>query len=123
MMKEMISVCGLRCHECGALLATKEDDNAKRADVARQWSKLFNVEIRPESINCDGCLSDGGRLFEYCQVCEVRRCGLEKGFANCAHCSEYACGKLEEVFRAAPEARKSLDGIKATIRSSTENVF
>ena len=30
-MKEMISFCGLDCHECGAFLATKEDDDQKRA--------------------------------------------------------------------------------------------
>ena len=64
-MKEMISFCGLDCHECGAFLATKEDDDQKRAKVAQEWSRLFKAEIKPEDINCEGCLSDGGRLFNY----------------------------------------------------------
>lgn len=75
----MIAFCGLNCHECGAFLATKENDDKKRAKVAQEWSKLFKIEIKPEDINCDGCLSDGGRLFNYCKVCEIRKCGKEKG--------------------------------------------
>ena len=61
----MIGVCGLGCHECGAFLATKENDEQKRAEVAQEWSKLFEVEIKPEDINCNGCQSIGGRIFNY----------------------------------------------------------
>jgi len=52
-------------HECGVILATQEDDDQKRVKVAQEWSKLFKVEIKPEDIHCEGCLSDGGRLFNY----------------------------------------------------------
>jgi len=38
-MKQMIAFCGLACHECGALLATQDDDDAKRAEVAQGWSE------------------------------------------------------------------------------------
>lgn len=64
-MKEMIALCGLVCNECGAFLATQDNNNQKRAEVAQEWSKLFKFEIKPEDINCDGCQSDGGRLFNY----------------------------------------------------------
>ncbi len=33
-MDEMISNCGILCHECGAYLATKADDDGKRREVA-----------------------------------------------------------------------------------------
>ena len=49
-MKEMIAVCGLDCHECGAFLATQDNDNQKRVEVAQEWSRLFKVEIKPEDI-------------------------------------------------------------------------
>jgi hypothetical protein len=75
----MIAFCGLGCHECGAFLATQENDSQKREKVAQGWSSLFKVEIKPEDINCDGCQSDGGRLFNYCKVCEIRKCGQGKG--------------------------------------------
>jgi hypothetical protein len=47
-LKEIIAVCGLDCHECGAFLATQDNDDQKRAEVAQEWSKLFKVEIKPE---------------------------------------------------------------------------
>lgn len=112
-MEEIIALCGLACHECGALLATKNNDDEKRAEVAQLWAKLFKVEIKLEDINCDGCLSEGGRLFSYCKVCEIRRCGMEKGVANCAYCNEYPCKKLDFIFRAAPDSKKRLDEIRS----------
>ena len=66
-LKEMIVFCGLGCHECGAFLATKDNDDRKRATVAQEWSRLFKVEIKPEDINCDGCLYQSlGSDLKYC---------------------------------------------------------
>ena len=31
---------------------------------------------------------------------------------NCAHCDDYACAKLEEFFKMAPDCRTQLDGIR-----------
>jgi hypothetical protein len=114
-MKEMIAFCGLTCHDCGALLATQDDDDAKRAEVAQQWSKLFKVDIKSESINCDGCLSEGGQIFSYCEVCEIRKCAMEKDVMNCAYCNEYACEKLEKFFHMAPDAKKQFDEIRSSM--------
>ena len=114
-MEEMISVCGLLCSECGALIATKSDDDEKRAEVAETWSKQYNVDIKPEDINCDGCLSDSERLFSHCKVCEIRKCGKERSIANCAYCDEYACEKLEKFFQMVPDAKKRLDEIRSRL--------
>jgi hypothetical protein len=54
----MIAFCGVDCFECGAFLATKENDDQKRAEVAQERAKRFKVDIKPENISCDGCLSD-----------------------------------------------------------------
>jgi hypothetical protein len=116
LLKKMIAVCGLDCNECGAFLATKENDDQKRAKVAQEWSKLFKVEISPEDINCDGCQSDEGRLFNYCNVCEIRKCGKEKGIMNCGYCDVYPCGKLNFIFNKAPDAKKRLDEINSSFR-------
>jgi len=111
-MNEMIAFCGLLCSECGAFLATRDDDNDKRAEVAKLWSKEFNKDFKPEDINCDGCLSEGGNLFNYCNVCEIRKCGREKGVMNCAYCDEYSCEKLEKFFQMVPDAKERLDEIR-----------
>lgn len=111
-MNEMIAFCGISCQTCGAFIATKNNDDEKRAEVAKAWSKQYQSDIKPEDINCDGCLSGGTQIFSYCSVCELRKCGKEKGVANCAHCDEYACSKLEGFFQMVPESKKTLDEIR-----------
>ena len=111
-MNEMISFCGLLCNECGAFVATRDDDDEKRAEVAEQWSNGYNADIKPEDINCDGCLSGSERLFNHCKVCVIRKCGKEKSIANCAYCDEYACENLEKIFQMVPDTKKQLDEIR-----------
>lgn len=112
-MDEMISFCGLLCNECGAFLATKNNDDAKRAEVAQLWYKAYKVDLKPEDINCSGCLSDAEPLFMHCRVCQVRKCGSARGIENCAHCDQYVCEELEKIFQMAPETKKRLDQIRS----------
>ena len=114
-MDEMVAFCGLLCHECGAFLATKNNDDEKRAEVAQLWSKEYNSDIKPEDINCEGCLSDGGLVFNYCKVCEIRKCGMERGIMSCAYCGDYACEKLEKFFEMVPDSKKHLDDIRSKL--------
>ena len=114
-MSKMIAVCGLTCSECPALLATQKDDDTERKKVAELWSKQFNVTIEPESINCDGCMSGSKRIFNYCNICEIRKCGTAKKVENCAYCDEYACEKLIRFFSMAPEARITLEDIRKSL--------
>ena len=114
-MTEMIAFCGLECHQCGAFLATRDDDDAKRKEVAELWSKEFNANIQAEDIHCMGCGSEGEVLFSHCSVCEIRKCGMEKGLLNCGYCADYPCGKLEEFFVMVPESRVRLDRIHSSL--------
>jgi hypothetical protein len=114
-MKEMISQCGLNCHECAAFKATKSDDDQKRMEVAAKWSKQYKADIRPEDINCEGCLSTGERVFSHCHVCEIRKCGIDKNVPNCAHCHEYICGKLEKFLKSVPGNRDLLEKVRKTL--------
>ena len=114
-MNEMIAICGINCHECGAFLATKDNDDKKRAEVAQLWSKEYKTDIKPEDIDCEGCLSDSGNLFSHPKTCEIRKCGKEKDVVNCAYCSDYACEKLEKFFKMVPDAKTRLDEIKAKL--------
>jgi len=112
---EMIAYCGISCSECGALQATRDNDDEKRGEVARVWSEKFKMDIKPEQINCDGCHSEGGRLFSHCSMCEIRNCGREKNIPNCAHCSDYVCEKLEGFFQMVPDTREMLAQIRSNI--------
>ncbi|MBU0992851.1 MAG: DUF3795 domain-containing protein [Proteobacteria bacterium] len=112
----MISYCGLDCRQCGAYIATKTDDDDKRKEVAAMWSKMFQVEIDPKTINCTGCQSDNGILFSHCSVCDIRKCGMGKDMENCAHCGDYACDKLKPMLDMLPHAKKSLEKIRSQIQ-------
>jgi hypothetical protein len=109
----MTAFCGLICSECDAFIATQNDDDEKRAEVARLWSQKYNINIKPAEINCDGCTSDSDRHIGHCQVCEIRKCGKQKNLENCAYCDDYSCDKLEGFQKMVPDAKKHLDSIKS----------
>lgn len=114
-MSDMTACCGILCSKCDAFIATSSDDDAKRAKTAELWSKQYGMAVKPEEINCDGCRPDSSRLFSHCQVCEIRKCARDKAVANCAHCDDYACEKLEGFFKMVPDAREKLDTIKSSL--------
>jgi len=112
-MADMIAFCSLNCAICPAYQATQHDDFEARRQTAERWSELFRTEIKPEGIYCDGCQTEGGRLFSYCRVCEIRLCGRERGVENCALCADYPCDKLSRFFEIAPQTKEGLEKIRA----------
>ncbi len=116
-MDKMTAFCGIICTECPAFLATQKDDDDIREKTADMWSKQYSAEIKPEDINCDGCLSESGEIFSYCRVCEIRKCGMEKGIENCAYCDDYACENLEKFIDNVPEAKALLEEIRKNLSS------
>lgn len=110
--EKMIAFCGITCTECPAYIATQKNDDQLRAETAKKWSEQFNASIKPEDVNCDGCVSDSERLFSHCQVCEIRKCAREKKVKNCAYCNEYPCQKLSEFLAMVPEAKATLEQIR-----------
>jgi len=108
----MIGYCGLDCEQCGAFIATKNNDDALRVKVAEEWARLYNAPIRPEHINCTGCQSAGVKTHYCDQLCEIRKCAAEKTVSTCADCSDYPCSVLDEIFRMAPQAKTTLDGLR-----------
>ena len=111
-MDKMVAFCGIVCTECPAFIATQKDDDNERTKVAELWSQEFKAETKSEDINCDGCLSENGRLFNHCTVCEIRKCGREKNVENCAYCDDYACEKLGKFLEIASGAKTTLDELR-----------
>ncbi len=105
-MSDMIAFCGLNCTKCPSYIATQNDDDSARAATAAMYAKNYGLDLKPEEINCDGCHNTNGRLLGYCQACEIRKCGSQKGLENCLVCDESPCDKLNEFHKFSPTAKE-----------------
>jgi hypothetical protein len=117
-MTEMITYCGLICHTCPIYLATrqtdKEEQRRMRTEIVRRCRENYGMDISlAEVTDCDGCRTEGGRLFSGCKKCHIRNCARAKGIENCAFCADYACQQLDEHFKKDPTARTRLDKIRS----------
>ena len=112
-MKELIACCGLDCEKCDARIATVNDDNALREKTAQFWSKINQVQITPEMINCMGCRTEGVKT-PYCDsMCEIRKCTMKKGLDTCGECADMEkCEILGMVTANSPDALNNLMSIK-----------
>jgi hypothetical protein len=120
-MTESVAYCGLICHTCPIYVATrqekKEDQVKMRAEIVRLCHEHYGLNYLLEDItDCDGCRTASGRLFSASTKCPIRKCAKQKGVETCAHCAEYACERLEAVFKTDPEAKVRLDEIRKSIR-------
>lgn len=109
-MDKMMSHCGLICSDCNAYKATVNNDAMLRKQTAKEWSRIYGADMKAEDIHCLGCKSEV--TFGYCKVCEVRACSIGRELNNCAGCDSFHCGKLEEIFKYAPEARERLEKLR-----------
>jgi hypothetical protein len=119
-MSTIIAYCGLTCHTCPIYLATRENDKTKqksmRIEIASICKEQYGMEYEPEDINdCDGCMTEGERLFSGCKDCQIRKCAMQRGYENCAWCDEYVCEKLEKFFVMDPSAKTRLDEIRSSL--------
>lgn len=110
-MKEMIGYCGLDCEKCDAYLATVNDDQALREKTAQLWAELNNAPILPEHINCEGCRAKGVKTVFCENICEIRKCALNKGVSICGDCPELdTCQTIKAIIENDPSALENLKG-------------
>ena len=110
-MQKMTAYCGLVCTNCPTYLATRANDDDARKKTVDLYEKKFGFKLKIEDINCDGCLSVGGKLIGYCRTCEIRKCGMEKKLDACAVCDEQPCGKLKRFHEFSADAKAGFDAL------------
>ena len=120
-MNDGLAYCGLTCETCPIYLATREEDKEKQAKLKEKilysCLDLYGYQYTLEHItDCDGCRSDGGRLFTACKDCPIRNCARERGLESCASCAEYACASLRKFFQTEPDCKERLDEIRNTLK-------
>jgi hypothetical protein len=108
----MIAYCGLVCSECPTFIATQNDDDEAREQTAALYAEKFGLKLTKAEINCDGCLSQGGRLIGYCHTCEIRRCCRDRGLEHCVRCPEQPCDRLLRFHEFSPAAKAAFEALK-----------
>lgn len=96
-MTDLIAKCGCNCAKCQTYkdnLQTIED----RKQCSWGWQKYLNIRLSPEKLRpCDGCsIADEKRKVYYLN-CYVRKCAIQNGIENCAHCSAYPCDEVMSI--------------------------
>lgn len=110
-MEKIIAYCGLICNDCPIFISAKNNDLEQKIKLSKEYSNS-NYKVSSEEINCTGCHADSKIIFKFCNECEIRLCGIEKGKDNCGYCEEYPCKKLEIPLENSPENKKNLDQIR-----------
>lgn len=111
---EMIAICGLDCAACPAYNAHITDDWGLREATAKEWSKAYGFDFKPEMIDCVGCTSVDGVHIGHCFDCEIRKCGLTHGAANCSVCEAFeTCAMIGDFMAKVPPAKANLEKIRA----------
>ena len=108
---EFIACCGLDCKTCEAYNATVNNDDELRKKVALLWSKLNQVEITKDMINCTGCRIQDGPKTPYCgYLCSIRKCVQQKGVATCGECDSLnSCENIKMIITNNAAARHNLN--------------
>lgn len=112
-MNKMIAACGLDCEKCNALIASRTNDDELRKKTAAEWSKAYGFAFQPGMINCHGCFATDGVQIGHCADCEMRKCSIAKGAANCGACADYPCKTVSDFHAVCPEAKANLAALRA----------
>ena len=107
-MSPLIAYCGIDCEVCDAYIATLNNNDNLRKEIAKKWSEMFHAEIPANTINCTGCRIDGSKIG-HCYECEIRACTQTKNFNTCGDCPELnTCPTIGHIFQQVPGAKERL---------------
>ncbi len=115
-VKRIVGFCGIICSECPVFIATRKNNDRERERIALMFSKQYEKRYGKEDIRCAGCTTGSSLVFNYCETCEIRKCGKERKLRNCAFCPDYPCPRLSELFSKCGKARTVLDDIARSFK-------
>ncbi len=112
-----VSYCGLVCGEkCKVFRATKNNDSAAKAEIAKEWSEKYGKDFKPEDVHCSGCKTENIPVSYYAAICEVRNCARQRQVITCAHCGDFpACKK--QTWTDWPTLRGKIEQIRARLQT------
>ncbi len=108
---EYISYCGLLFNQCPVFIATVENNEQVKDQLARGYTS-DKCQFSREDMNCFGCFSEKSKDSKMCGNCTIRNCAKNQRVKNCGYCNEYPCDYIKTHVREGSENRKRLDDIK-----------
>jgi len=109
MMNKVLAYCGLLCNQCDAYIATRNNDQALKEKIAKEWS-TEKYPLKVEDIYCDGCTAEDSKVLSFCRDCDMRACAREKVVEHCGKCDVFPCEMMEKQMERTPECRERLVG-------------
>jgi hypothetical protein len=85
----LAAACGLYCGACPVHVYRERNDYDALKVLAMRYSQLRRMELQPEDLVCNGCLSS--QLAKTCRQCNIRDCAETKGLTHCSRCREFPC--------------------------------
>ena len=103
-----VAYCGLLCNECEIYIATKNNNEHAKEQLAIKCSSN-DYSFSKEDMNCDGCFSEKAKMSKMCSVCEIKACAESKNVINnCAYCNDYPCSLITKYCSTENKARLNL---------------
>jgi hypothetical protein len=101
----------------------QEKRDSIRASVAALCRDKYGMEISVEDVtDCDGCRSEGRRLFSGCAQSKIRSCIEGRGLASCAYCESYGCDLLQTQWKLDPEAKLRLNQLRTEMQTGGRSI-
>lgn len=111
MTEKILAYCGILCNECPIYIATQNNDQKAKEELAVQCSN-DRCKFEPEDMYCLGCFKVDVQKSKMCSHCEIRACAVQKDIVNCGECDQFPCATVEKLIPADSEGRARLNQIK-----------
>ena len=108
----MIAYCGINCFKCKSYIATQSGNPDELTKVARELSAIYQADVKPEYVICDGCKDDKRHSYFCRKSCKMRKCCIEKDYNSCIECPDCPCKELQVEWDNNPEAKENLENLK-----------
>jgi hypothetical protein len=109
-----LAYCCLECLKCDLFIATRDNNEKLKAEVAQKWNVTKDKNFKLEDFNCFGCKSE--KLGYFCRNCTVKKCAVNKGLPTCAHCDDLdSCD--QKLWKDFPWIKEKAIKLKAELRS------
>lgn len=106
--------CCLECPKCELFIATRDNNEKLKAEVAQKWGMNKNKDFKLENFRCFGCKSENPGYF--CTDCTVKKCAIEKNLPTCAHCDNLSSCD-QKLWKDFPWIKEKAEKLQAKLRS------